>query len=180
MLLQIVGWHTISKHSAEWYCMYILTPYTPRRWCLVTIIVYPQKIQRFHRPLGSQTMGWLWLVGSLKLYVSFAKEPYKREDILQKKPMILRSLLIVATPYVQLNIMGVSTHIANDVVAIMMCDTNMYIYIWVYVYMYTYIYIYIYIYVYVRQQYTYIYIYMYMCIYVYMYIYIYIYINIYV
>jgi len=39
------------------------------------------------------------LVGSLKLYVSFAKEPYKREDILQKKNTILRSLLIVATPY---------------------------------------------------------------------------------
>ena len=45
-------------------------------------------------------MGWLRLVGSLKLQVSFAKEPYKRDDILQKRPIILRSLLIVATPYV--------------------------------------------------------------------------------
>jgi len=44
-------------------------------------------------------MGWLRLVGSLKLYVSFAKEPYKRDYILQKGPIILRSLLIVATPY---------------------------------------------------------------------------------
>ena len=44
-------------------------------------------------------MGWLRLVGSLKLQVSFAKETYKRDDILQKRPMILRSLLIVATPY---------------------------------------------------------------------------------
>ena len=26
-------------------------------------------------------------------------EPYKREDILQKRRMILRSLLIIATPY---------------------------------------------------------------------------------
>ena len=34
-----------------------------------------------------------------KLQVSFAEEPYKRDDILQKKPMILRSVLIVATPY---------------------------------------------------------------------------------
>jgi len=39
-------------------------------------------------------MGWLRLVGSLK----FAKEPYRRDYILQKRPMILRSLLIVATP----------------------------------------------------------------------------------
>jgi len=26
--------------------------------------------------------GWLWLVGSIKLYVSFAKEPYERDHIL--------------------------------------------------------------------------------------------------
>jgi len=45
-------------------------------------------------------MGWLRLVGSLKLQVSFAKEPYKRDDILPKRPIILRRLLIVATPYV--------------------------------------------------------------------------------
>ena len=30
-------------------------------------------------------MGWLRLAGSLKLQVSFAKEPYKRDYILQKK-----------------------------------------------------------------------------------------------
>ena len=41
----------------------------------------------------------LRLVGSLKLQVSFAKEPYKTDDILQKRPIVLRSLLIVATPY---------------------------------------------------------------------------------
>ena len=47
-------------------------------------------------------MGWLRQVGSLKLYVTFAKEPYKRDYILQKRPIILRSLLIVATPYVNM------------------------------------------------------------------------------
>ena len=44
------------------------------------------------------TMGWLRVVGSLKLKVSFAKEPYIRDYILQKSPVILRSLQIVATP----------------------------------------------------------------------------------
>ena len=44
-------------------------------------------------------MELLRLVGSLKLQVSFAKEPYKRDYILQKRPIILRSLLIAATPY---------------------------------------------------------------------------------
>jgi len=44
-------------------------------------------------------MGRLRLVGSLNLQVSFAKELYKRDDILQKRPIILRHLLMVATPY---------------------------------------------------------------------------------
>jgi len=34
------------------------------------------------------SMGWLRLVGSLKLQVSFAKEPCIRDDILQKRPII--------------------------------------------------------------------------------------------
>jgi len=44
-------------------------------------------------------MGWLKLAGSLKLYVTFAKEPCRKDYILQKRPIILRSLLIEATPY---------------------------------------------------------------------------------
>jgi len=35
---------------------------------------------------------------SIKFQVSFAKEPYKTDDILQEKPIIVRSLLIVGTP----------------------------------------------------------------------------------
>jgi len=51
------------------------------------------------RVIHTCLIGWLALVGSLKLQVSFAKEPYKRDDILQKRPLISRRLLIVATPY---------------------------------------------------------------------------------
>ena len=39
-------------------------------------------------------MGWLRLVGSFELYVSFAKEPYKRDDILQKRLIILSTVLV--------------------------------------------------------------------------------------
>ena len=49
--------------------------------------------------LADLTMGWLWLVGSIKLQVSFAKEPYTRDNILQKRPIILSILLTVATLY---------------------------------------------------------------------------------
>ena len=45
-------------------------------------------------------MGWLRLVGSLKLHVSFAEYRLFYKALLQKRPVILRSLLIVATPYV--------------------------------------------------------------------------------
>jgi len=34
---------------------------------------------------ASCPMGWLQLVGSIKLQVSFAKEPYKRDNILHKE-----------------------------------------------------------------------------------------------
>jgi len=51
-------------------------------------------------------MGWLQLVGSLKLQVSFAKEPYKRDDILQKRPVILRSPLSADSSMGWLQIVG--------------------------------------------------------------------------
>jgi len=44
-------------------------------------------------------MGWLRLVGSLKLYVSFAEYCLFYRALLPKRPIILRSLLIVAIPY---------------------------------------------------------------------------------
>ena len=44
-------------------------------------------------------MEWLPLVGSLKLLVSFAKEPYKRYHFLQNRKIFLRGQLIVATSY---------------------------------------------------------------------------------
>ena len=42
---------------------------------------------------------WLWLVGSLKLEVSLAEYSLFYRALLQKRHILLRSLLIVATPY---------------------------------------------------------------------------------
>jgi len=44
-------------------------------------------------------MGWLRLVGSLKLYVSFAEYSLFYGALLQKRLIIVRSLLTVTTPY---------------------------------------------------------------------------------
>jgi len=44
-------------------------------------------------------MGGLWWVGALKWYVSFAEYSLFHRALLQKRPVILRSLLIVSTSY---------------------------------------------------------------------------------
>ena len=46
------------------------------------------------------TMGWLRLVGSLKLQVSFAEYSLFYRALLQKRPETSRSLLMKATPYI--------------------------------------------------------------------------------
>ena len=45
-------------------------------------------------------MEWLGLVGSIKLYVSFAEYRLFYRSLLQKRPIILSILLTKATPYV--------------------------------------------------------------------------------
>jgi len=51
-----------------------------------------------HAAMSNKHMGWLRLVGSLKLQVSFAEYSLFYRAVLHKRPVILRSLLIVATP----------------------------------------------------------------------------------
>ena len=47
-------------------------------------------------------MGWLRLVGSNKTQVSFAEYDLSYRALLQKRPIILRRLLIVATQYLRM------------------------------------------------------------------------------
>jgi len=58
-------------------------------------VTYAQCIMHVHC-YGVATISSL-----LKFLVFFAKVPYKRDHILPKRPVILRSLIIVATPYNQ-------------------------------------------------------------------------------
>jgi len=53
----------------------------------------------YTRALQILVMGWLRLVGSLKSQVSFAEYSLFYRALLQKRPIVLLSLLIVATPY---------------------------------------------------------------------------------
>jgi len=80
-------------------------------WCIgsvgvyLWVSVYVRESNNIFRLMSTEffsifsAMGWLWLAGSLKLYVSFAQYSLFYRALLQKKPKILGSLLIVATPY---------------------------------------------------------------------------------
>jgi len=109
-------------------------------------------------------MGWLWLVGSIKWWVSFAKEPYKRDDILQERRIILSNLLTVATsyrlskePYIGFYYMWSATpqictcvYTKNILTHTHMCICMYkYVYIHYNVYIYTHIHICMYIYIYI-------------------------------
>jgi len=58
------------------------------------------QLSRIDMRYSSRPVGWLRLTGSLKLQVCFAGYSLFYRALLQKRPMISRSLLIVATPYV--------------------------------------------------------------------------------
>jgi len=66
-------------------------------WCCIHILVLYTHIGLVY--IYAYHMGWLRLVGSLQLQVSFAEYSLFYRALLQKRPIILRSLLIVATPY---------------------------------------------------------------------------------
>jgi len=49
-------------------------------------------------------MGWLWLVGSIQLQVSFAEYSLFYRALLTKRPMILSILLTEANPYARASV----------------------------------------------------------------------------
>jgi len=72
--------------------------------CTVTFICVPRDSYVRSACLLSHSyvctvMGWLRLVGSLKLQVSFVKEPYTRDDILQKRPHLCIGIRVYCSPY---------------------------------------------------------------------------------
>ena len=61
----------------------------------------------------SMNMGWLRLVSSVKLQISFAEYGLFYRALLQKRRVILRSLLIVATPYAAIHDGIFCTHVSR-------------------------------------------------------------------
>jgi len=84
--LRLVGSSKLQVSFAEYslFCRALLQK-RPTMWrsLLIEDTLHPDCMLLFTHP----DMGWLRLVGSIKLQVSFAKEPYKRDAILQKRPI---------------------------------------------------------------------------------------------
>jgi len=78
-------WDFLSpSYSMNWHSCFVCVCVCV---CVCTYSTYHKKQLQSWMLRSLVTMGWLWLVGSIKLQVSFAKEPYKRDAILQKRPI---------------------------------------------------------------------------------------------
>jgi len=85
-------------------------------------------------------MGWLRWVGCLKIYVSLQNIGLFCRSLLQKRPIFLSILLIVATPYVYIHIWITFAHMIWGVrMCVNACVWNVCVYM--YIYTHTYIYI---------------------------------------
>ena len=68
----------------------------------ITCVIWPMRMCDVHPShvwYGAATINRLLKIIDLVCKSSFAEEPYKKDYILQKRPVILRSVLIAATPY---------------------------------------------------------------------------------
>ena len=75
-------------------------PKSPKRWSDIVSYSVFVCMRVCTYVVRNVDMGWLRLVGSLKWWVSFAEYHLFYRSLLQKRPIIWRSLLVAATPYV--------------------------------------------------------------------------------
>ena len=93
-----LGWEVIGPCSCISVCMWWLRSISVRMWWLRRSTCSGKKSQR--ALLLYVGMCWLRLVGSCKLLVSFAEYRLFHTALVQKRPVIWRGLLMVATTYV--------------------------------------------------------------------------------
>ena len=80
---------------------------TARETCHIWDMSHPRDMPHMRMShmnhVSRVTMGWLWLVGSFKTYVAFAEHSLFYRALLEKRPMFLGILLIVANPYLDVS-----------------------------------------------------------------------------
>ena len=87
-----------QRHYSPSFIMYTVTRDNKRHssFTIHTVTLNAQWHSLFHNIHSDIRMGWLWLVGSLKIQVSFAEYNLFYRALLQNRPIFLGSLLIVA------------------------------------------------------------------------------------
>ena len=100
------------RRLSRTYHTYITHMFSYRDTCILDLT--PRAYSRQPRHLF-HTMGWLRLAGCFKIQVSFAKEQYKRDLYSAKRPIFLRILLIVATPYIHVTRIFLSYTCSQDI-----------------------------------------------------------------
>jgi len=98
LVMYVYSYSLFSSHQVP-FCyvsLYNYMYYVCRLFSCHQVLFY--YVSLYHIMYVDSYMGWLRLVGSLKLYVSFAEYSLFYRALLQKRPINLRSLLILATP----------------------------------------------------------------------------------
>jgi len=92
-----------NRHRGEWKnltnCNLPVSTFEKLEGLQVRFRIKPEGARQVPYRNELSTMRWLRLVGSIKLLVSFAEYILFYRALLSKRPIILRSLLIIATPY---------------------------------------------------------------------------------
>ena len=122
----------VMVHTYIYVCMYM--------YVCIYIFIHLCIHSYTHKSDSAIAMEWLRLVSSFKLQVSFAEYSLFHRALVQKRPIILWSLLIVATPYVFCSWRyRIYTYICMYV-CIFICR-NIYAYVCIYMYMQKHVYV---------------------------------------
>jgi len=102
-------------HTYEWAMSHICMSHVTHMNESSSLFAHVNEWVMSHIWINHETchIGWLRLVVSLKLYVSFAGYIFFYRALLQKRPIILRSQLIVATPYQSIMLHKWMSHITQ-------------------------------------------------------------------
>jgi len=95
--------HMNESYQAHEWVMRRVTHMNVSRHKYTRVLLFSNESYHIHEwamsRMHSSRMGWLRLVASLKLQVSFAEYHLFYRALLQKRPIIVRSLQVVATLY---------------------------------------------------------------------------------
>ena len=90
-----VSMHHVARVNESW--QWVMSHAWMSHAIYMTHVIHTYQRVMAHEWMSHTDMGWLWLVGSFKIYVSFPEYSLFYRALLQKRHMFIGSLQIVAT-----------------------------------------------------------------------------------